>query len=278
MSDYFRRLLEGSSFAWAAHLVPVWGVWQAIAMLAAVGIMARSARGQSPAYLQVLALSFAGAGAGAAALGALYLVPRFVASGLDVQIFFENTIVAWGALLGLVGTFGAGCSYRRLPLWPSMDLLAPCLGPLVGFARVGCFMAGCDFGRVTGVRWAVKFPAGSVAFEQHLRQGLILASDSQSLAVHPTQLYEAAGGALMFGVAVWARRSRIRSGLTFLGVALAYALVRLVVEAYRGDQTRVLWGPLSASQWVSCAVILAVVVSGVRLTQQRDRPSVSSIS
>ena len=49
------------------------------------------------------------------------------------------------------------------------------------FARLGCFSAGCDYGKVTTSRFAVTFPAGSYAFRDHVASGA-LSPDAPFLA------------------------------------------------------------------------------------------------
>ena len=44
--------------------------------------------------------------------------------------------------------------------------------------RTGCFLAGCDHGKITGVAWAVRFPAGSPAWRDH---GSVVAEEHEGL-------------------------------------------------------------------------------------------------
>jgi phosphatidylglycerol:prolipoprotein diacylglycerol transferase len=146
------------------------------------------------------------------------------------------------------------------------------MGILVVFARVGCFFGGCEFGVVTSSPLGVRFPPHSPAFRQHLDAGLILASDRGSLAVHPTQLYEAASGVLMIAVAIFIeRKSKTSPGTGFAATAATYALCRFFIEFARGDAIRGRLGPLSTGQWVSLMVLAG---AGVFLSlSTRARPS-----
>jgi len=59
----------------------------------------------------------------------------------------------------------------RLLAWA--DCVAPSLCVGLALTRVGCFLGGCDFGRDWNGPWAVGFPAGSPAFVQQARLGLL---------------------------------------------------------------------------------------------------------
>lgn len=185
--------------------------------------------------------------------------------------------MAIGALVGfaLVAAWVAG--RVGLERWRALDRLAPSMGALVIFGRIGCFLEGCDFGAITGVPWGVAYPAGSHAFEHQVARGLVRASDIRSLPVHPAQLYEVVVGAGMIVAAWWIGRRVRRDGWsghgwgfrTAIGV---YAVGRIVVEMSRGD-TRGALGPLSLPQCL-CFALLAWCAAG--LFGERDPRKVSA--
>jgi phosphatidylglycerol:prolipoprotein diacylglycerol transferase len=83
----------------------------------------------------------------------------------------KGGLVVYGSLAaGLVG-FVAYILKRKLPLWATLDLLAP--GMLLGLAlgRIGCFMNGCCFGGPCDLPWAVRFPAGSPPYVRQVQEG-----------------------------------------------------------------------------------------------------------
>jgi phosphatidylglycerol:prolipoprotein diacylglycerol transferase len=222
-----------------------------------------------------LAAGFVGAAVGAAAFGVAIRVPAYVQSGFELRALLRGGIMAYGALAGLAVTFAAMARRAGFHAGASLDRLAPSFGILVLFARVGCFFGGCEFGVVTSAPVGVRFPPQSPAFRQHLEAGLILASDRGSLAVHPTQLYEAASGILIIGVAiVIERRARDATtpaapGTVFAATAATYALCRFFLEFARGDALRGRLGPLSTGQWLS----LLVLAGAGAFFYTRARPS-----
>jgi len=166
--------------------------------------------------------------------------------------------VAYGGLLA--GTL-AGLIYllrRGQGVWNYLDCAAPGLGIAVALTRLGCFLDGCDYGLVSEVPWALRFPAGSPAHGFHVVQGLVALEAPCSLPVHPTQLYLAAKGLLLAGGAwAWGRWMRPRPGEEFLVLWILYAVLRFAVEFLRGDPERGFVGPLSTSQAISIPVFLA---------------------
>jgi prolipoprotein diacylglyceryltransferase len=160
-----------------------------------------------------------------------------------------------------------------LPLARFGDLAAAPLGLGIAITRLGCFVAGCDYGQVSAAPWALRFPSGSPAWSAHVHAGLMPATRDASLPVHPTQLYEALLGALIFAVGCglarvpWARRRR---GRVFWSVAAIYGAGRLLIEMLRGDVSRGLVGAVSSGQIF--AVLLAAVAM-VALWRVRRAPA-----
>ena len=156
---------------------------------------------------------------------------------------------------GLLGALPVAWWYSRkhaLPGWPTADVLAPgvALGQAVG--RLGCFAAGCCYGRATDVRWAVTFK--DIYTTRTVGTPL-------DVPLHPTQLYESAATLLIFGFLLWLFRRKQFHGQVAVAYVLLYAIARFVIEFYRGDAARgtVLGGWLSTSQFISILMALGVL-------------------
>ena len=90
-------------------------------------------------------------------------------------------------------------------------------------------------------------------------------SSVKSISVHPTQIYEALGGLAIYAYLTWRFRRRSYSGqILFHGVAV-YAILRILVEHFRGDESRgfILSGLVSYSQLVSLS-LLPIALFGMR--------------
>lgn len=245
----------------ATHRAHAWDVCVAVGALAAFAPVWRRKREAA-----IVAVGLAGAAIGATALPMLLRLPAVIATR-SIGPLLVGDRMAIGALLGFAGAvaiFARGAGRARM-----LDAIAPSLGVIVIFGRVGCFLEGCDFGAPSSVPWAVRYPADSHAFGRELAQGLVRATDGASLAVHPAQLYEALVGAAMIAVVLAARRARRRAQVSLDGAAHAwaardgaifraaiatYAAGRFVVELFRGDERGSL-GPLSMPQWMAIALL-----------------------
>ena len=185
--------------------------------------------------------------------------------------FWKGGMVAYGGFLGGFLATVTCCRIHGIRLLAWSDCVAPslCLGLLL--TRVGCFLAGCDFGRPWDGPWAVRFPSGSPAFEQQMLQGLLPPGATQSLPVHPTQLYESlAGLALLILVAAVYRRRRV-SGQPFVAFVLGYAVLRYLIEIVRADANRGAVGPFSTSQIIAVATFVSAAILAYALRRAHSQ-------
>lgn len=157
---------------------------------------------------------------------------------------------------------------HRMPMWSVTDAFAPgiALGHVVG--RLGCFFAGCCFGRATDVPWAVTFT------NEYARANV---GTPLHVPLHPTQLYEAGAELLILGfLLVFERRGRSFPGRTFWTYMLVYGVSRFIIEFYRGD-ARGMVGALSTSQFVSVVLVPLSIVM-LFLLSRRSSPESTSAS
>jgi phosphatidylglycerol:prolipoprotein diacylglycerol transferase len=174
----------------------------------------------------------------------------------------------WHELLSLLqsagvfyGGFAAGLLLAlwyvrraRLAPWPTLDVIAPGLAIGQAIGRLGCFAAGCCYGRPTSGPWGVTFRD-------------IFATRTVGtpidIALHPTQLYESAAVLALFFVLIWLAPRKRFHGMVILVYAIGYASLRFVIEFYRGDASRgsLFHGALSTSQVVAIVVVALGVVA-----------------
>lgn len=108
-----------------------------------------------------------------------------------------------------------------------------------GFGRIGCFFAGCCYGKPTDSFLGVTFPG-------------------HTHPVHPTQLYEAAFLFILFGICFWlVMKKDFKHNLSVY--LICYGIFRFLIEYLRGDDRGELVGPVSPSQFWS----LFMIVGGV---------------
>lgn len=189
---------------------------------------------------------------GAALLG-IWIGERFLGTG-DRVLY-----------LGLLPATAAGIGYcllRKIRLGLIGDIVAAPLAMSIVIGRIGCYFAGCCWGKVCEVPWGARFPIGSAAHLHHLLHGMIPASSPFTRPLHPTQIYEAAGAAFVGMLVMNWLPIRKTWGEGFLVFAIGYALVRFAVEFLRDDDSPRI-GPLRLSQAISVAVFVVCLVTWI---------------
>jgi len=179
--------------------------------------------------------------------------------------FWNGGLAYYGGLLAVVPASIWFLRRENFPVGQAADL-AGVVAPLgIVFGRLGCFFGGCCFGLHTDHAFGVSFPAWSPASEEQFRDGLLAAKSLASLPVHPTQLYEAAGCAVISAVmAFYVFPRRKFHGQVFLSFLASYAVLRFLIEYVRADD-RGAWLGLSTSQLIGLGLLGGVAWAWQRL-------------
>ena len=162
----------------------------------------------------------------------------------DILSLLRSGGVFYGGLILAVVVAFRYIATHKMPMWTTCDVFAPgiALGHVTG--RLGCFAAGCCYGKPTDVSWGVVFTNPLAAAQVGTPLGIRL---------HPTQLYEAGAELLILGLLLATEgRGRRFPGRTFWLYMLLYAISRYVIEIYRGDPRGVVpFLDVSTSQFIS---------------------------
>jgi phosphatidylglycerol:prolipoprotein diacylglycerol transferase len=228
-----------------------------------------------------------------------------------------------GGLAFFGGFFGGAAAalitigWKGMPLRPTLDVSLSLVPLGHAFGRLGCFLQGCCYGRVTDLPLGVEFPrvlskegflVGSPAYvhqrtigwavetvqwfgdrfspsfmaEFHDRTVMaataggparyfLLASQTSSLPVHPTQLYEIGYNLLFFALLSWLLWRRRRAGNVACLYAVCYGTARFVNEFLRVD-TEPLVGPLTVFHLIAAAVAVTGAVLLARNMRAAPEP------
>ena len=188
-----------------------------------------------------------------------YDLPVYLDNPLRIFQIWQGGMSFHGGLIGLlIGMWLFGRRYRK-GFFEVTDFLAP-LAPIgLGAGRIGNFINGELWGKVSDVPWAMVFPTGG------------------PLPRHPSQLYEAfLEGAVLFAI-VWIYSSRPRPLRAVSGVfLLGYGIFRFLVEFVRMPDPQL--GYL-AFGWVTMGQVLSapMIVAGAILLwvayRYQERPA-----
>jgi len=241
------RLFHIGSFSQSTY-----GVLVAVAFLVALSVishLARRAGLNSDAIVNLGILCGISAIVGAKIMMFLVDIPYY--SRNPGEIFSMATLQAGGVSYGgLIAALIAAAVYMRrhhLPALPTADVFAPGIALGHGIGRLGCFAAGCCWGRETKLPWGVTFTNPL----SHELVGVPL-----DIKLHPTQLYESAAEFLIFGILYWRTRRRHAPGAIISLYLILYSTVRFLVEFVRDHpgEPNPFGGPLNTSQWISMAL------------------------
>jgi phosphatidylglycerol:prolipoprotein diacylglycerol transferase len=151
-----------------------------------------------------------------------------------------------GGLLGVVLFAWIFSKKNKLDVLKVADFVVPAIPAGYFFGRVGNFLNGELYGRVTQKFWGMYFP-----------------TDTTGLLRHPSQIYEAMLEGIILFVFLWIFRNREIFQNKLLGLYLiGYAFFRILVEFFRQPDPQIgyLWGFLTLGQILSSAMICAGVI------------------
>jgi phosphatidylglycerol:prolipoprotein diacylglycerol transferase len=171
------------------------------------------------------------------------------------SLFKGSGFVFYGSLLFAIPVMLWYFKKIRIPVLGMLDVMAIVTCLVHGFGRIGCFMAGCCYGKPSD-----SFI--SVIFTDPTCQARPL-----NTALHPTQLYEA-GWIFLVMTGLWFLSAKKKfDGQLFLIYLMVYAFGRSMLELFRGDLERgfVIDHVLSHSQFISLLVMAMAAYFYTRL-------------
>ena len=134
---------------------------------------------------------------------------------------------------------------HKIPFWSFADLICPAVPLGYTFGRIGNFINGELYGRVTGMPWGMYFP---LDFTHQLR--------------HPSQLYEAFFEGIFLFIILWSiRKKNSFDGFLLSVYLIGYGFVRFVIEYFREPDPNhgLIWGVLSMGQILCFLMMLTGV-------------------
>jgi len=197
--------------------------------------------------------------------------PEFKDDLIGIVAFWRGGLAGLMFYGGFLGALIAGLIFvrvRKLPVLKLLDAAAPAIVLGEGFTRIGCFLNGCCFGRPTDSPLGLVFPANSPAGATFLDRvtGVVP-------AIHPTQLYSALAGFILFGIALLLERRRLRDGVLFAVILILYSLFRFGIDFVRHyDDAANFWGnQVVALGLTAIGIVLLVLFQRRRSGVARSR-------
>jgi len=144
-----------------------------------------------------------------------------------LKIFFGGGIFYGGLIAGLIFFYFYLPRYFKGKEWNVLDIVS--IGGALGhvFGRLGCFAAGCCYGKVSKLPWAVQFQF--LGNKHH---------PSFNNFVHPTQIYESILNLINFMILFYIYKKKKFNGQIFSFYLINYGIIRIFVEFFRNDGGR----------------------------------------
>ena len=168
------------------------------------------------------------------------------------QVLTGSGFVVYGGIIGGVLAAYLYCRIKKLSFWDYFDLVLPCVAIAQGFGRIGCFMAGCCYGKETDSFIGIVFTHSNQA--------------PNGVKLLPTQLFSAAGMFLIAAILFMYAKRKHATGQVGALYMILYSVGRFFIEFLRNDYRGEV-GPFSTSQFIS----LFIFVAGIALFIYKKR-------
>lgn len=188
------------------------------------------------------------------------------------EIFTLSTLQSGGVFSGgLIAALATGAWYirkHRMPALATFDAFAPGLAMGHAIGRVGCFAAGCCYGKPTHHWWGVTFTNPLAAS---------LVGTPLNQALQPTQLFESAAELAIFCILMWMFKRKKFDGQVFGAYLFLYGIARYFLEFIRDDPGRgsVFGGIMTGTQLIAiCLVLTGGLIWWLKPAQRRGGTTV----
>ncbi|MCF0105577.1 MAG: prolipoprotein diacylglyceryl transferase [Holdemanella sp.] len=163
----------------------------------------------------------------------------------SVLLNIGSGFVVYGSIIGAIVAAMIYARFKKIDILTYVDHIIPYGALTQAFGRIGCFMAGCCYGKETSSAIGVIFPSGGLA--------------PPGIPLIPTQLISSALNLCHFFFLLYISKKVKHKGQVFCIYLICYSIGRFVLEYFRGDLVRGSVGIFSTSQFISIFILLCGV-------------------
>jgi len=185
----------------------------------------------------------------------IYNLPFYLSNPLEMLAVWHGGLAFHG---GLTGAVIGGVLYTRrkkVGFYEIADIIVMPLALGLALGRIGNFINGELYGRITDVPWAVKFP------------------DAEGFR-HPSQIYASIKNLIIF-FALWAIKDKnLPKGFMFWAFVVMYSALRFIVEFFRqpDEQLGFIIGFLSMGQILSIIMFAIGAFFIYKIMKSQNKP------
>lgn len=171
------------------------------------------------------------------------------------QAISGSGFVVYGGIIGGILAAMIYCKLKCVSFFSYFDLAVPSIALAQGFGRIGCFLAGCCYGRETNSAFGIVFGQSAIA--------------PNGVNLIPTQLLSSAGDFMLAAILLMYARKERKQGRVGALYLILYSIGRFVIEFFRNDD-RGYMGVLSTSQFLSL-IVLAFAILMLYMSNKTNR-------
>ncbi len=192
----------------------------------------------------------------------------YIKAPIKILYIQEGGMVFFGSLIFGVITGYIIVKIKKIDFWKMADVFAPGLALGIAIGRIGCFLNGCCWGKIS-YTFGLRFPSlhNPPVYVDQITRGLIKPGAPYTLPVIPTELLHSLSAFIVF-ILLWKFYKKGRqtfSGQGFLLFIIYYSIGRFLVEFLRYYPPEKYVGPFTGSQILSLvAIVWAVYEYGKR--------------
>lgn len=168
------------------------------------------------------------------------------ATGDVIMAYIKGGFVFYGGLFGAIGGTRLSTRFFGMSFTEAVNVCIPIMPLAHGFGRIGCHLVGCCYGMNYDGFLAVHYTASHCA--------------PNNTGLFPVQLIESVFDFVLFTVLiVLIVRKRHLNHLIDIYL-WAYSIARFILEFFRGDTRRGIFGGLSTSQWIGICIWCGLLI------------------
>lgn len=167
-----------------------------------------------------------------------------ISGGLTLRDIMYGFVV-YGGIIGGIFAGYLYCKIKKLNFLKHFDLVMPSIALAQGFGRIGCFLAGCCYGRETDAWYGMEF-------NHSVYWNMV------GVKVIPTQLIMSVANFIHFFILAFIAKKVKKDGVVAGCYLLFYSIGRFLIEFLRNDPRGGV-GTLSTSQFISLFIFAAGV-------------------
>ncbi|MBR5948439.1 MAG: prolipoprotein diacylglyceryl transferase [Clostridia bacterium] len=252
--------------------IPSYGLMMALAFILAILLSYFRAKkaGKNPDTILDLAIAAIIIG-----LASAYLLYVFVTYPLSTiwnsikdgsfSVFKSGGLVFYGGVIGgALAVIGYLKLIKKERVWDYSAIIVPSIPLAHAVGRVGCFLAGCCYGKCvdTPISVIYKNPIGGAPV---------------GVSVFPIQLIESACNLVVFVILMIYVGKQLKRGSVLFLYMILYGIERFVLEYFRYDEIRGIFLGLSTSQWISIAMVVIGVIGMAVMYKREGRSMLATV-